>query len=602
MKPGALLAFLACSAGAAFAAAPADAPAGVVAAPAAGCARAALDAWTLRLGGAEGRFAVLDGSGRPAPFALQKPQAGWVAARVVAVAEDAAARRLTLDVGPAPARHARAALEFAQPMIATGCRVEGSDDLRAWTPLGAGDLYRLGDGDGLNKSTLTYAPTKARYLRIAVPRVAGFPELRGAAVEALPFEAADRPVAPVAAAARAGFADSAYLDLGGGAAAPATLEIEGSRGGRLYLVERGRFRPLGEIAGASGAIDVPAGARLLRFDGPDAARVKARLRYEPRWVLFRAAAASRPYTIAPAAVAADDAPALDPAGCEGTIVATGAVAPGELPWPTPSESAARLLPFTAPPRPREAWPILSAARPGEVALLPLPAELLAPLGSPRRDLAVLAGERLAPSATLEADAPVAAGAAATLGAGGRAEILRLGDDRTLIAQLELTAPSGSSGTVEVRYRDEARLGAPTARSLAGAASWRCGASACAAFVDLDPPPGAAAIEVEARGSDAPVLSARLWRRDSALVFVWPAEGSVRLARGLDRSPFGAADAAAVKRALSGRPRVAATLDLAPSKRAAESGARVGRVALIAALALAGVALLAVLLRALRKEH
>ena len=601
MKRAAALVSLACAAGGALAAAPANAPASVVAAPAAGCVRAALDARTMLFGGAEGRFAVLDGAGRPVPYALQRPPAGWIAARVVGVAEDAAWRRLTLDVGTAPARHARASLEFAQPMIAAGCRVEGSDDLRTWTPLGAGDLFRLGDGDGLNKSTLSYAPTTARYLRIAVPRVAGFPELRGAAVEAIPFDVADRPAAPVAAAARAGFADSAYLDLGDGAAAPATLELEGARGGRLYLVERGRFRPLGDVAGASGAVGVPAGARLLRFDGPDAARVKGRLRFEPRWILFEAAAASRPYTIVPAAVAAsEDAPALDPATCQGTIAAAGAVAPGEVPWPTPPASATRLAAFAKPPRPRDAWPIASAARPGEVALLPLPAELLAPLGRSRRDLLVLAGDRLVPAERSEADAPSAVGAAATVSAGGKAESLPLGDDRTLIAQLELTAPAGSSGTAEVRYREEARLGAPTGRSFAGGASWRCGASPCAAFVDLDPPPGTAAIEVAAQGDGAPVLSARLWRRDDAMLFVWPAEGNVRLASGLERPPSGAADSSAARRALAGRPTVAATLDLAPSKRAAESGARVGRLALVAALALAGAALLVVLLRAMRK--
>lgn len=132
-----------------------------------------------------------DPDGREVPYRLlsRTEGGGPVEARVLALSEGTAGWLVEFDLGPAVPLHRSFRFEFANRAVASGCNLEGSADRAEWVPLAQGDLFRLGESEGLSTTTLAYPVSSARYLRLLWPRGAGYPDVRRAEVEPAPAAA-----------------------------------------------------------------------------------------------------------------------------------------------------------------------------------------------------------------------------------------------------------------------------------------------------------------------------------------------------------------------------------------------------------------------------
>ena len=153
--------------------------------PAAGWVRVPLDLAALRHIGLASSLRITAPTGEDLP----RWTAPWSDDRerrpvkVLGVGKEGRGWTLRLDVGPEPLVHERLLLDFARLTDVPDVALEASQDGKSWEPLVAGDLFRLGSGEGLARTSLLYPATSARYLRLFWPAQAGFPELRGVLVE-----------------------------------------------------------------------------------------------------------------------------------------------------------------------------------------------------------------------------------------------------------------------------------------------------------------------------------------------------------------------------------------------------------------------------------
>ncbi len=113
----------------------------------AGWLRISLDARAQAQGTAGDDWQIFDPQGGEVASRILRPVTGTLAVRIRQVEKRSTGWLLTIDLGPTPVRHRSIRIDAVRPGTAPGCVLEGSPDLRDWTELVRGDLFRVGDGD-----------------------------------------------------------------------------------------------------------------------------------------------------------------------------------------------------------------------------------------------------------------------------------------------------------------------------------------------------------------------------------------------------------------------------------------------------------------------
>lgn len=545
--------------------------------------------------------------------------------------ENRAGWMLLIDVGAEPVPHERLFLQITRATALPSVHLEGSRDRTAWQTLAVSDLFRVGSGEGLQKSALSYPSTDHRWLRLFWPRAAGFPRISAVEVETvsgptLAFAtrgASCRETGPESPPATA---CELLLPGMGQVLRRLTLDVEGEGavGYRLYAPVEGRWQRVTEgvwrrteektrhvllgaaepVAGTSLRLELYGSGGtvpLLTGYGVDLAVPT---------VLFQAEEAGR-YTLA--------------YGGGNVRERSGG---GDLPE---SEEAAWLeaeperelpaspLPAGSPGAPlgrgrfRGVWPVLSAsARPGDLIRLELPDLVYGVARADLGDVRLAIGDRQIPFSHWSPPAPALVAESRDL----RPRTLRQNQESEAeiklplaglpLTSLFLTTPEGPlRRTVGLRYR----AGRPAGREAGPVVreTWDCDPAPplpCRAELETPGQPREAPERLAVRvhdGDDPPLarLSAEVWRRRDVLLFVWPEvddEAEVRLLAGARDLRAPDYDFAALGSVLLARPWQPAEVDL-DGASAAEDPAW-GRWVLPGALGLAAVFLLLLLRRVL----
>jgi hypothetical protein len=555
---------------------------------------------------------------------------------------------LLLDVGAEPAPHERLFFVMAEMTVAPSVRLDGSldggADNKSWHPLATGDMFRLGEREGLQQISLSYPSTEDRYLRLAWPQAAGFPR-----VEAVEVETVSGPSLAFAtrgAECQAGPGSAACalaLPAPGQVVRRLTLDVEGpgAVGFRLYAARDGTWRLLHEgtwqRAGSrtqhfvDGAEEPLAGS-ILRLELFGAGKTAPRLTgwgvdLAAQTVVFQAEVPGRYVLAYGGAVRRNqlrnqrgDEP---PAGAGTAWLAAG---------PEKEQAAAPAPPDvggtggTGAPLGRarfdSSWTVIApSAKPGDLVRLEVPDVVYVNARPDLGDLRLAMGQEQIPFFRWTPPEPALAGGKRGLRpapahrAGESEAEVTLPAAGLPLTEVALTTLGGPlRRTVGVRYLepirrsrlpDDPRERQPVARTL-----WECDPEPplpCRAALPL---PGAAPKILSVRlddGDNPPLagLDVELWRRRDVLLFVWPpaAAGSaepVRLLAGSERLTAPAYDFATLGEELLARSWQPADLDLAGTVPK-DGGKPWTRWALPAALTLAGIGLL-FLLRRILAEH
>jgi Protein of unknown function (DUF3999) len=529
--------------------------------PAAGWVRVPLDLAALRHIGLASSLRVTAPTGEE----LQRWTAPWSAdgeRRAVKVLEVAKGDRgwtLRLDAGPEPLVHERLLLDFARLATVPDVALDASQDGKSWEPLVAGDLFRLGSGEGLARTSLPYPATSARYLRLSWPARAGFPELRGVAVEST-SPGRSLTVTSRSSPCREGpsaVARSCRLPLPAAGQTVRRLTVELAAGAdvgyQLSQPLRGAWEPLAQgvwRGSRSGRHVIPLPAEPLAGDDLRLELFGAAGEPAPRLlghsvdlavdtVLFYAETPGR-YVLSYGGVPSPGAGAAQP---DARAVAAGV----EAAWiePGPEEARSAPLPAAAAPgaalsreRFRASWAVMAAgAAAGDLVRLALPDAVYAQARPDLGDLRLVAGGRQVPYVRWTPPDPVPVAERANLRPEAekgrhysRIEIY-LPAAGLPVSQLRLAAPpSPLRRPVGVRYPDEGPPGlAPREERLVARSSWEC----------LPEPPLPCRLDLPLTGpaphhltlrfadGDNPPLGSvdvAVWRRDDVLLFAWPAEG------------------------------------------------------------------------------
>lgn len=528
--------------------------------PAAGWVRVPLDLAALRHIGLAGSLRVTAPTGEE----LQRWTAPWSAdgerraVKVLEVAKKDRGWTLRLDAGPEPLVHERLLLDFARLATVPDVALDASQDGKSWEPLVAGDLFRLGSGEGLAHTSLPYPATSARYLRLSWPSRAGFPELRGVAVEptspgrSLTVTSRSSPCREGPSAA----ARSCRLPLPAAGQIVRRLTVELAAGAdvgyQLSQPLRGAWEPLAQgvwRGSRSGRHVIPLPAEPLAGDDLRLELFGAAGEPAPRLlghsvdlaidtVLFYAETPGR-YVLSYGGVPSPGAGATQP---DARAVAAGV----EAAWiePGPEEARPAPLPAAAAPgaalsqRFRASWAVIAAgAVAGDLVRLALPDAVYAQARPDLGDLRLVAGGRQVPYVRWTPPDPVPVAERADLRPEAekgrhysRIEIY-LPAAGLPVSQLHLAAPpSPLRRPVGVRYPDAGPPGlAPREERLVARSNWEC----------LPEPPLPCRLDLPllgpaphhltlrfADGDNPPLASVdvAVWRRSDVLLFAWPAEG------------------------------------------------------------------------------
>lgn len=577
---------------------------------------------------------LLDPDGREVPFLLQRPPQSTAPVGASALSVDAVADgwALVFDLGPSAPRHEAFRFEFANRAAVSGCRLESGDDGTTWRPLAEGDLFRLGEGQSLSRTSLTYPPTADRYLRLLWPRGGEYPDVRRA--EALPAPPVPSAVLEFSLGLRPEGALAGgriyRLTLPGSGAGLRRLRLSvegaGALSYRLSAPEEYCWRGLAEgtltrdTAGRWPEIPVEAGrpeSPQLRLEIASGAVPPPELKevwgaFEVESLLFRA---QQPGThrltygslgLAPPAYPAfapPDAPESLPALALG---AESEVAPAGLPAARAAQGAAMpAAAFSA------VWPVeRGAAAPGELARLEIPEGVYGDARADLADLRLDAGGKQVPYLLHRPAEPAVAGEwqALTPKPGrnpGESEIVLPAPAPGLpLSALELrVAASVFERPVQMRFSGEGSRPGTEVKAPVFYGSWSCaGASAlpCRIVIPLYGT-GQGEIKVTFQDGDNPPLpavDAVLWRRRHALYFLAP-EGPFRLMAGSPGLAAPRYDLPALEAQLLAMPNAEVALGPAGS-----GGGRTGSkgvwAAMVGALVLCGAVLLVILARALKK--
>jgi hypothetical protein len=610
-----------------------------------GWVRVRLEPATVGMAGSTGGdLWVLDPAGNAVPFLRTRGDTvPPVVARITAATERAEGWMLDIDLGASPPRHQGTGLDIADHTTVPGARLEGSADGTAWHLLAEGDLFRLGEGFGLERTDLAYAPTGDRYLRLAWPRAAGLPTVETVRVQVVP----PAPVAPVAFPVTVeppADGDGRYLLRLPGPGLPllnVQFDLEGapeagfllsqSAGddemilaqGTLARGEDGSWPPV-QVSGAQ----LLPNLRLELFgEGgatPTLSRATAALL--PEWAVFQATTPGT-YHLAAWAIDRDiqSPPVLGvapPTFQDIAEVASGPYAEN----PVPTAPASVTLPGVAVDVGDFArvWPVTAeGAFSGDVVHLTVPDATYAVTSGDLGDVRLVAGGRQVPYLHFSPGERVLAAHTGPLVpvaavSGGRSYVtVTVPAARIPLADLEIRAAAAPfARLVTVAYRD------PTAPVPGyrddpvgiwiATSDWSCRGPAlipCRLRVPLAPLPTDTILVTLDDGDNPPLpeVDVRVWRTVDTMAFSWPPGGAVQLAVGNPALTAPAYDLALAETDLVTGPFVTAAVDTRPPGEGQETGAdRLDRLArqwgLAAAVALAAVVLLALLARTLRSAE
>lgn len=602
--------------------------------PAAGWVRVPLDLSAvqhLAPGGADLHVFAPGGAEVPVRVEPAAPRSERREVKVLEVERGKKGWSLRLDVGPEPVPHERLFFEMSRMTSAPSVVLEGSPDGETWQTLATGDLFRIGESEGLQQTALSYPSTQDRFLRLAWPEEAGFPRVAAVQVEVVrgPSLTSSTQDTECREAGAAAVACRLTLPAAGQILRRVTLEVQGkgSVGYRLYeprearweLLAEGIWRRSGErtlhfVAGRSEPV-AAAGLRLeLHGSGAAPRLVSYGADLAVRTALFQAEEPGA-YTLAYGGSVRRSRPA--PAwGGEAAWLEAGPEKAGANPG-LPAAIAGPGAPLGQ-TRFQSSWPVAApAARPGDLVRLELPDVVYGAARSDLGDLRLALGDRQIPFFRWSPPEPALALAERGLRPDpiqrtreSEAEMVLPAPDLPL-TELFLTAPGGPlRRALGVRYREpegplrrreEAREEAPVARE-----TWACDSAPplpCRTVLPL-PEPAPRIVAVRLHDGDNPPLAsldAELWRRRDALLFVWPETGkteAVRLLAGADlTAPV--YDFAALGDLLLARPWQPA--ELALEGDAPKSAPWWSRWVMPAVLAVAGIFLL-ILLRRILAEH
>lgn len=570
-------------------------------------------------------------NGEEAPFHLltPSPDGDRRPVRVLEVTERPEGWTLVMDLGLRTPRHTRLWFEFEQQVRAPGCRLEGSDDLKGWSPLVVADLFRLGEARDFQQMVLDYPPCDHRYLRLTWPRMAGLPELHQVEVATLDGHTRWQPVTVHDCDDYGSTAILCRLSVPRPASSLRRLDLDfessGRTGLRLTIGEAGRFRVLGEAVLQPGAesVRIPlqpsaeqAQAEFLRLElyasGPEPPVLReAAVLAASRSLLFEAREAGS-YTLAygrptPRPGTGEAAPAL----------------PRRIAWLRPGDEVVAAWPaipealaapaVAMPGQLKYSWELAGeGAEPGTVGRLELPEEVYAAVRPDLGDLRLAVGGKQLPYVRWNPPEP-------TQGWGrGALESELLEGGRSSRFELELTtglpytelwftasvAPFERS--LDGRHRRPAQPGLSERWYQAfPRIHWRCRDTLplpCRVATELGSVPEPLLI-VEVDNGDNPPLpgvDVELWRRRDVLLFVWPAAGPVTLEGGRENLRAPRYDLAALRDLLLLRDWQKIEIGTVAEEPAPP--ADWGRWALTAVVVLAAGVLLLLLARLLRSQE
>ncbi len=591
-----------------------------------------------RLGAGGDDLFVLDPSGAPLPvYPWSPPPEAPPIERVlrpVAMTTTAGGWQVSFDCGSRPVRHRLLMVEVPGTGLAQGVRLDGSHDNTAWRMLAQGSMFRLSRWGMTEKTYLDYPPASERYLRLFWPESAGFPRWQEVWVLDWPDERAEVVEEPVPFEQRAGGVGAGYRfvlprsALSGAALVPALAHTY-PVWARLAVAREGRWDGIVEnllLPDRPAALGVPP----VAFGVPVALSLSAgtfpappleglRLRYRPKYVVFRARAAGA-HTLCYGLRVRHDAPR----GAE--VMPPGAALPLEV-EPGSERSHPPALALPAATRTGGALPAAGfsrrwaidapGAQPGGLVLLELPADVYGNARADLGDLRIGNGGKQVPYLLVaaaegrEVEALRAVSPQATGTYGLSALSIALPAASLPLAALELEAP-GTPFSRPVRLespRPPAHDENPLEEhwSVVAASVWHnAGGTEAPARLVL---PIRGACERSLRllfedGDNAPLsgVSVVLWRRAHTLVFPWPGDGVVELLAGARELAAPRYDLAAAGHDLILDANVHARLrgtGSASTDRPAEGP--VVRWALLIGLAAAAVVLVAVLARSLRGQ-
>jgi hypothetical protein len=566
--------------------------------PAAGWVRVPLDLAALRRLGTGRGLRLTGPSGEPVELRVEPyPAAGERrAVTVQEVKPDGPGWALRLDLGPSPPPHQRLVFELARLAAAPAVGLEASDDGKSWEPLAAGDLVHLGEESGLQLSALPYPATTARYLRVAWPRAAGFPQVRGVAVETVSGRAlsvTSRAVScrPGAGTPRDSRATVCRLPLPAPGQVVRRLTVElaarGAVGFRLYAPARALWRRLAQgtwredmrtraVRHVILLASEPLNADALRLELYGSTSQPPTLLAHSfdlvvETVLFRAGEPGT-YSLSYGGLAAPRPSAAGggpPAPLEDEMVewiAPGAEQEAPLP-PLPAAAVAPAAPLSR-ERFRASWAVAApGAAPGDLVRLGLPDEVYFQARTDLGDLRLAsAGDRQVPYVRWTPEEPVEVLAREDLhpqAEKGR-HYSRI-DVALPGAGLPLTLLDLSASAVPllrplgVRYPASGPSGlAPPGERVVARQTWECIPEPplpCATALTLGgPAPRRLALRF-ADGDNPPLGSVglSLWRRGDVLLFAWPRQGPVHLLAGDDSLNAPVYDLATLAETLPGRP-------------------------------------------------
>ncbi len=553
-------------------------------------------------------------------------------ARATAVTQAPGGWYIAFDLGPDVIMHKAFHFEFANRVVAQGCRLFASGDGVAWRPLAAGDLFRLGENEDLAETVLDYAPSRDRYLRLWWPKEAGFPDVRNAAAEpaAVSAEPPQRLGLQFVLDQKEAETNGYLLTLPGPGVPLRRLDLRWSgpevAAYRLYVAADGLWnvisegviaRPKNGPAQISLAVnDAPGGEIKLELSSgtsrpPGLEAVEGE--FEPQWLVF---AAQQPgdYTIGygNAGLAPPHYPSAAPPVALESISLAGAGPEKEQPLPeAPAQSAGLGAPI--PKQPFQAsWPVQAGtAIPGQLVRLEIPGEVYASAQPSLGDLRLACQGRQVPYVLYAPPSPalvVAIHGAAPVSAGsGRSEILVPLPQKNLpLSSLALFTKSAvfKRGVEVFGQRASSRPGIENeGATMVASGDFLCpgeGELPCRLGLCLSEAGGASALRVAFSDTDNPPLPSvdvALWRRRHVLLFFLP-EGEVRLLAGSLSLGQPSYDLAALKEQLLNLPAAKVTLGRSPeTEGAAES--RTAKWMLAAILVMAGLALSALLAKVIR---